>query len=203
MATAAPGATTPRPFDERARFCDNRAVSHLRAVLVLLSLALLPTASGCARANDTPRLQEEARQVAQLYGEQFDELAHRAEELSKRGNTVRADAATADAAKATYRNAITKIEDARQILKDVPTRIAAGVKSDDRDALPKLIDSLRERFEHDVVEVNGELDAVDSWIANAELAGARPAPPPTPAASPAGTVQEGAAQPTGSDAAVR
>lgn len=184
--------------------CENVAVTHLRAVLVVLSLALLPTVSGCARANDTPRLQEEARQVAQTYGEEFDELAHRAEELSKRGNTVRADAAASDAAKVTYRNAITKIEDARQILKDVPTRIAAGVKSEDRDALPKLIDSLRERFEHDVIVVNGDLDAVDSWIANAELAGARPAaPPPPPAASPAGTVQEGAEQPTGSDAAAR
>ena len=189
-------------------------MTHLRAVSPRLSFALasvlalglgvLPAASGCERSNDVPRLQDEARQVAQEYQERFEELGHRAEAISKRGNTLRADALNSVEAQRVYREAMTKIEDDRQLLKDIPTRIAAGVKSDDRDALPRLIDSLRERFEHDVTTATADLAAVESWISNAEQAqGNRPAPPPPPAPSAAGTVQEGAPQPTGSDAPVR
>jgi hypothetical protein len=175
-------------------------VTHLRAALVSISLALLPAASGCARPNDTPRLQEEARQVAAEFQERFEELAHRAEAISRHGNSVRADAANSADAQRVYREAITKIEDARQLLKGVPGQIEAGAKGEDRDALPRLIDSLRERFERDAIEVNANLDAVDAWIGYAEL---NRAAPPAAAPNPAGTVQEGAPQPTGSDAPVR
>ena len=63
MLTAAPGATTPSPFDERAVLCDNRrAVIHLRSLVALPLLAVL--AQG-----------ESAVDVRALTGPQLDALA--------------------------------------------------------------------------------------------------------------------------------
>ena len=167
-------------------------------------LGILIAASGCGRANDTPRLQDEARATAKEFQERFDELSRRAEEISKRGNTLRADAANSGDAQRVYREAVSALEDNRRILQGLPTRIQAGAGPEDPDALPKLIDSVRERFEHAVIEINADLDAVESWIdvAARQQVARTTAPPAAP--SPAGsTVPVGSPQPTGSDAAVR
>lgn len=175
-------------------------MSHFRAALFALSIGLL--APACERANDTPKLQEEAREVAKDFQARFDEAAERAESLSKRGNAVQnASPASAAEARKAFAQALGTIENARQQLKAVPTQIEAGTKTDDRAALPKLIDELRTHMEHDLIAVNADLDGVESWISNAEAG--RVAPAPAPSASAAGTVQEGAPQPTGSDAPVQ
>ena len=71
MRTAARGATTPRPFDERAVLCDNPlAVTNLHAVVssyLLAALLALFTASGCEKINDVPRLRDEAVTMANGY----------------------------------------------------------------------------------------------------------------------------------------
>jgi DNA polymerase III alpha subunit len=184
-------------------------VIHPRAVRFTLLATLLGTliaTSGCEKANDVPRLQDEARATAKAYQERFDELSRRAERISKRGNTLRADAAHSADAQRVYREAVTTLEDNRRILQGLPTRIQAGATPEDPDALPKLIDSVRERLEHSVIQINADLDAVESWIDIAtRQQGSRSTPPPAPAApSPAGsTVPAGGPQPTGSDAATR
>jgi hypothetical protein len=206
----------PRPFDERAVLCDNPgAVIHPRAVrssarstplaLVLATVVgALLAASGCEKANDVPRLQDEARATAKAYQDRFDELSRRAERISKRGNTLRADAPHSADAQRVYRQAVSTLEDNRRILQGLPTRIQAGASPEDPDALPKLIDTVSERFENAVIEINAELDAVESWIGVAEQQSDRSAPPAAPAGSPAGmTVPAGSPQPVGSDAPTR
>lgn len=209
MATAAPGATTHRPFDERAVLCDNPgAVIHPRTVRSTLSVTLLGTlfgtllaASGCEKANDVPRLQDEARATAKTYQERFDELSRRAERISKRGNTLRADAPHSADAQRVYREAVTTLEDNRRILQGLPTRIQAGASTEDPDALPKLIDTVSQRFDDAVIEINSDLAAVESWIGVAEQQqGSRSAPPASPAGA---TVPAGSPQPVGSDAPAR
>ena len=153
-----------------------------------------------------PRLQDEARATAKSYQERFDELSRRAERISKRGNTLRADAPHSADAQRVYRKAVSTLEDNRRILQGLPTRIQAGASPEDPDALPKLIDTVSERFEHAVIEINANLDAVESWIGVAEQQqGSRSAPPAAaPPPSPAGeTVPAGSPQPTGSDAIIR
>jgi hypothetical protein len=190
-----------RPFDERAVLCDNRrAVKNFRSVVSPLVFGILLAVSGCEKSNDTPRLQDEARATAKEYQERFDELAHRAEAISKRGNTLRADPQSSAEAQRVYRQALTVLEDNRRFLLQVPASIDTSAKSADPDALPQLIDSLRERFEHAVIEVNAELDAVESWISVTEQQGSRAAAPPSPAGA---TVPAGDPQPVGSDAPVR
>lgn len=170
-------------------------------------LGILLAASGCGRANDTPRLQDEARATAQEFQERFEELSRRAEAISKRGNTLSGPSATNSMdAQRVYREAVTALEDGRRILQGLPTRIQAGSSPEDPDALPKLIDSVRERLEHAVIAINADLDAVESWIdVAARHQGSRSTPPAAPAApAPAGsTVPAGGPQPTGSDAATR
>jgi hypothetical protein len=171
--------------------------SNLRVTLFGLLLAV----SGCEKANDVPRLQDEARATAKAYQERFDELGHRAEAISKRGNTLRVENSVD--AQVAYRAAVTTLGENRRILQGLPARIDASGGTGDPDALPKLIDSVRERFENAVRLINWNLDAVESWIHIAERQQNRWAASPPAAPNAAGTVPAGAPQPTGAEATIR
>ena len=175
---------------------------NLRAAVSPLVLGILLAVSACARPHDLPQLQEEARVVKDGYQERLDELVRRAQAISKRGETLRADAANSAEAQRVYRHALSVLEDNRRFLMQVPASIDTAARSGEPAALSKLIDALRERLEHAVLEVNAELDAVESWIGVAEQQqGSRSAaPPPSPAGD---TVPAGDPQPEGPDAMVR
>ncbi len=176
-----------------------RAVINLRAVVPSLLFGLLLAASGCEKSNDVPRLQEDAQATAKRFGERLDDLAERAQAISARGNTLRPDAANSADAQRAYREAVTKLESSRRLLETIPAQAKAG--SATPEALHKLIDNAHERLEHAVIEINANLDAVESWIAVAlDQQGRQPAAPPSAAG---GTVPAGAPQPTGADAAIR
>jgi hypothetical protein len=175
--TAAPGATTPRPFDERAVLCDNPGVTHLRrspliaSVLVpaLLAAGLL---GACDKPNDLPHLLEEATTAAKSYQDRFDDLARRARAIH--GETLSSDT------QRVYQQAISTLSRYRNDLRQIPLRIQAGARSGPPEELQKLIDEMQERFEGGVIEANAELTAVESQIA---LADQRPhGAPATPAA---------------------
>jgi hypothetical protein len=155
-------------------------VNTLRAVVVLTVLA----AVGCEKTNDLPRMHDEVLATRTAYQQRFDELARRAEALRQRTAALPPDALRD--ATGVFRHATGTIEEYRRNLQQVPTMAEAGVKSGDPGQLEKLIDSMRERFEHGMTEVTAELSAVESAIALAEQRQTAPRVPP-PSAEPATT----------------
>jgi alkanesulfonate monooxygenase SsuD/methylene tetrahydromethanopterin reductase-like flavin-dependent oxidoreductase (luciferase family) len=174
-------------------------VNNFRAFVCFPLLALIAV-FGCEKANDVPRLKDEAMATAKNYQQRFDELAHRAEALSQRGSALPPDTLNSANAQRIYRQAQSRLEDYRRSLQQAPTSVEAGVKSGNPEELHKLIASLHERFGDGVVETTAQLSAVESWIATAEhrqpaprVAPAQPAPEPvTDDASP---VSPGSAAP--------
>ena len=198
----------PRPFDERAVNCDNpRAVIKLRCTVLFTLLA----ASGCEKSNNVPGLQEEALATARAYQGRFEELAHRAEALGRRGSSFPPDTRnTADAQRA-YRHALSTIDEQSRYLRQIPVRVQAGVKSGDPEELEKLIDEQRQRLEVRLTEANAEITAVESWIGLADqaqatrrAAGAPAAAPPPPAPpTPPPPSEDSAGAASGSAAPIR
>lgn len=156
------------------------AVNYSHAFVSFTLLAWI-AASGCGKTNDVPRLKDEALATARAYQQRFDELAHRAEVIGRRGNTLPPDTLNSADAQRVYRQAQGKLEEYRRNLQQAPALVEAGVKSGSSEALHKLIDSWHERFEGGVIETTSELAAVEGWISSAEqrqgAARIAPAPP--------------------------
>ena len=152
-----------------------------RAFVFFLLFTLI-AASGCEKTNDVPRLKDEALATAKDYQQRFDELAHRADVIGRRGNTLPPDTLNSADAQRVYRQAQAKLEEYRRNLQQAPTLVEAGVKSGRPEELHKLIDSLHDRFEDGVVETTSQLAAVESWIAAAELRQGAPRIAPAPPA---------------------
>lgn len=151
----------------------------------LLILLALIAASGCDKTNDVPHLKDEALATAKDYQQRFDELAHRAEAIGRRGSTLPPDTLNSAGAQRVYRQAQGKLEEYRRNVQQAPALVEAGVKSGSPEELHKLIASWHERFEGGVVETTSALTAVESWIASTEqrqgapqIAPAPPAPEP-------------------------
>jgi hypothetical protein len=159
----------PRRFDEPAVFCHNLTVPHPRPV-VLLALIALAAAAGCEKANDVPRMQDEALEVAKAY-------QVRVGELTRRADAIHLDQLSAADAKLAYVQARSTLERARNELQHVPVTLQDKAKSGHREDLQKLIDAMRERLELDVIDATSKLSAVESWLALAERPGGQP---PTP-----------------------
>jgi hypothetical protein len=155
-------------------------VNNFRAFVLFPLLALI-AAPGCEKTNDVPRLKDEALAVKKDYEQRFDELAHRAEAIGRRGKTLPPDAQDAVSAQRIFRQALSRIEEDRGNLQQVPTGIEAGAKSGNPEELGKLIDGLRERLDRGVVETTSDLAAVESWLGVVEqqqrAARAQAAPP--------------------------
>lgn len=154
------------------------------------TLLALIAASGCEKANDVPRLKDEAMATMKDYQQRFDELAHRAEVIGQRGTALPPEALNSADAQRLYRQAQGRLEEYLRNLQQAPNLVEAGVKSGSPEQLHKLIASLHERFEDGVVETTAQLSAVESWITAAEqrqraprVAPAPPAPEPVPPAT--------------------
>lgn len=185
----------PAPFDERARLCDNRlTVStfrflHLRPARPAVALAFALTAlaaltlGACEKRSDLPRMKDEALATAKSYQHRFDELAQRLEALSQRARTM-PDALAQGGAGPAFRRAQGRIEEYRRNLQQVPSLVDTGMQTGKPEEMMKLIDGLRERFEHGVVETTSELSAAESQLALAAHH-ISPRATPEPAAEPA------------------
>jgi hypothetical protein len=149
-----------------------------RALLLALLVASVIAASGCARTDDLPRLQDEALAVARTYQQRFDELGERAEALRQRGAALPPEVLSASKAGPTFRSALSRLTEYRSKLQQVPASLKTAAAAGDR-AVMKLIDELRHDLERGRIETISELAAVESAIAAAERqpAGARGAPP--------------------------
>jgi len=183
MLTAAPGATTPSPFDERAVLCDNpRAVIHLRSLVALPLLAVL-AAAGCEKTNDVPRMQDDAQAVAKTYQDEIDDLARRAQATGRRIGALPPEALSNSAVQHTFQEAAGILTRTRNDLRQIPVRIRAGT---DPEELQKLIADLHEKIGDSVREATSDVSAIESWVAVVEQqrkAGTLPAPAPAPAAT--------------------
>jgi hypothetical protein len=174
--------------------------------LALLALGALLAVAGCDKANDLPRMKDEALATAKTYQAQVDELARRAQAIGKRAATLPAQALNSASAQKTYQEAISVLGRARNDLQQIPVRVQAGTAGKPED-LVRLLAELHERTEDAIREAAGGLAAVESWVAITEQ---RPAPSGAAgaASAAAGTVpaqgEPGAGEPAvGSDAAIR
>jgi len=183
-----------RPFDERSVLCDNPlAVNNFRALVCFLLLALI-AASGCEKTNDVPRLRDEALATAKDYQQRVDELQHRADEIARHANTLPPDALNTADAQRVFRQALSKLSESLRHLQQAQ----GAATSDSIEELEKLIDSLRERVEREVVEITWELSAVESWTATIQQRRGAPRVPPAapdPATDDAPPVPPGSAAP--------
>jgi hypothetical protein len=170
---AARGATTRRPFDERAALCDNTAVRPLPALIAAIAVF-----GACETPPDEPRMRDEALALAARYDERLDELEHRAEAVEQRRAPLPHDSLASASADHDLGQAHSVIEDQRGYLKTVRTRLQ---RPSTRAELRRLLDEMRSRLEDGITEVIADLSAVESWVAIATRAGApgaQPAPPP-------------------------
>jgi hypothetical protein len=146
--------------------------------MIAMIAVLALTAAGCEKANDLPRMQDEALATARSYQGRFDELARRAE-------AIRTDRLRTAAVQRVFEQARSTLARYRNDLKQVPILVQAGVKSANPEELLKLIDTMRERFEGGVIEASSELAAVESWIAMADREGDLQVAPAPASAEPA------------------
>jgi uncharacterized coiled-coil DUF342 family protein len=164
-------------------------VTNPRALVFFLLLALT-AASGCEKTNDVPRLRDEVLATTQEYQQRVDELQHRADEIAQRANTLPRDALNSADAQRVFRQALGKLAESRRSLQETHNAATA----DSMEALEKLMDSLRERLEDQVVETTSALAAVESWIATVEQRQGAPRTPPA-AADDVAPVSPGSAEP--------
>jgi len=149
--------------------------------------------SGCEKTNDLPVLKDEAVATAKTYQEQLDDLAHRAQVIGQRLNTLPAQALNSASAHRIYQGANSVLARTRNDLQQVAIRAQAGATSGKRDDLERLIADLHDRTDDAIREAGSGLAAVESWVAIAEQR--------QQASSPGGAAAAGATVPAGSEAA--
>jgi uncharacterized membrane protein YccC len=128
------------------------------------------------------------------YQQRVDELQHRADEIARRANTLPPDSLNSADAQRVFRQVLSKLAEARRHLQQAQD----AAKADNLEELEKLIDSIRERLDGEVVETTSGLAAVESWIGTVEQRQNAPRVPPAapePAADDAMPVPPGSAAP--------
>lgn len=174
-----------RPFDERARLCDNRPTVTTFRSLAMFTLLALVAGAGCDKTNDVPRLQDEGLAVTRTYQQRFDDLARRADVLRRRAGALPNGLSRAPDVNKTLLQAASKIEDYRRTLQTVPNNLKSARPED----LQRAIDALREGADHAATEATSDLGAAESqiWIAEQQPAGTAPEPPAEPGADSEGS----------------
>ena len=125
--------------------------------LAVSSVLFAGSLAACSQPNDVPALQEEATQLAKSYQVRFDELEHRLREIKPEGFA-------APVARA-YQQGAATIGESKNLLRQIPLQIQAGVKNRQPDELQKLIDQMHHRFEDAITEANVAVTAVEDQVA--------------------------------------
>lgn len=147
-------------------------------VLTLLFAGVLVCGlTGCGREANLPAMQEEANGLVKDYAARFEWLARRADALNARGNALGVTRPDAAAAGQMFSSAVQELKSLRETAASAPAQINAAAANGKQAELQRLLDSLDIQFGNGWTVVNAKLDAVESWIVNAERLGA--APPPT------------------------
>jgi len=190
-------------------------------------------AAACDKTSDLPAMQHEMAGLVKNYSVRFDELEKRGSELTRRLKDQPAEAPGLVEANNTLAEAGNQFRGLHDILGRVPNEIKAATSAGKPDQLRQIADSLtgnatektppvdlelelgrvmdalQARLEHGYVEINTDLDAVDSalWLAERAVVNPRPvepkkvdAPPAAPAA-PGTTTPAVPAAPAGTEGA--
>ncbi len=143
----------------------------------------------CGKANDLPAMKVEADGLAKNYQVRFDELSRRADAIMQRGNAIGVTNPEAVQASRTFAAAKGKLEQLKTQAKNAPAEIAA-IK--ERMPMQQYYDTTKRSLEDGYTQVNGDFDAVESWITLAEAKPQQvtrrevPAPDQPPAPPPPG-----------------
>ena len=177
----------------------------MKAILFVAALAL---AAACGKHNDAAILHEEAVELAKHYQVKLDPLDQRVQAIFKRGSTIPGNLPGIEDVGKRLQEARDTIVKLRGIIgagpdgKSAVEKQAEAAAKDGKVAdLQKLVHDTEEEIERGLTIVNGDLDSVESWIANydrktlamntAAPAGGQtgePAQPPAPAPAPEGAV---------------
>jgi hypothetical protein len=184
-------------------------------------------AAACDKTSDLPAMQHEMAGLVKNYSVRFDELEKRGSELTRRLKDQPAEAPGLVEANNTLAEAGNLFRGLHDILGRVPNEIKAATSAGKPDQLRQIADSLtgnatekappvdlelelgrvmdalEARLEHGYVEINADLDAVDSalWLAERAAATPKPAEPkkadaPAPTPAPPATTTPAAPAPT-------
>lgn len=182
-------------------------------ILVVLGLAL--ACAACEKASDVPAIQQELNGIAAGYKQRFDEMEVRGKKMAERLGKIASTAQGFQDANTLFAQAGRTFTQLRELTTRVPSDAANALKANKPEQLrataeqltpPKtpnpdkptdiqlelqrVQDSFAVHLENGYIQVNSALDAVDSWMANAEAAPMRavtptaPTDPATPTAPP-------------------
>lgn len=104
------------------------------------------------------------------YQARFDELEHRARDIKVDGLNVQAQR--------TFQQGLALLGEHKNLMRQVPLRIQAGVRNHQPAELQKLIDEMHERFEDSAIAINTAIGAVEDQAALVRR-GLAPAQPPS------------------------
>lgn len=149
-------------------------------------LAVLLAFAGCQKSADLGRMQEETLAVVKAHASELEVEQRRADNLLTRGRQVSSAPGVNDAGKL-LTEARARLEQLRAAAQQAPTEIAAAAKRGDAEEIQKVNDELMSTFDGGIAVVRDDLDAVESWVALAEMAPKTAQPPTTPPAPPAPT----------------
>src|SRR5262245_762706 len=144
--------------------------SNVPAVIRSIVIASVLFVVSCAKVDDLGRLQEEGTQTAKSYLPKVDELQHRADAALGRGAEAArgSDPNETVRARALLDRASQLISELRAKATTAPADIASTAKSGSFEDVERKLDELRHHMKHGMVEANGDLDAVEGWLAQAE-----------------------------------
>jgi hypothetical protein len=139
--------------------------------VIRIALASFLFVAACAKVDDLGHLQEEGVAAAKSYTPRLDELQHRADSVLARG---------AEAARGSDPNETTKarglLDRAIQLIGDMRSKstiaaseIQTAAKSGSFEEVERKIDDLRHHMKTGITEANDDLDAVENWLAQAEV----------------------------------
>jgi hypothetical protein len=150
----------------KRRRCDN-----VRAVIRSTLIVSLVFVASCAKVDDLGRLQDEGTQTAKSYLPKLDELQHRADTVLARGAEAAkgSDPNETMRARALLDRASQLISELRSKASTAPAEITSTAKSGTFEDVERKIDELRHHMKHGMTEANGDLDAVEGWLAQAEV----------------------------------
>jgi hypothetical protein len=149
----------------------------------LVALTTVLALSACGKANDIPKLQEEATDLAAAEAVKVAELEHRLNPLVDRGWKLKNDGQEPPHLKDIGAVLGEAGGDIKQI-KTTIERVAGGIESATKSETPgpklvELIDNMRYVFEHDETIATADIETGEAWFARIDAAPvAQPTPPP-------------------------
>jgi hypothetical protein len=152
-----------------------------------LFLSILLAVAGCEKSSNVTALQDETIGLANHYTKRFDELSRRVALLEQRGRSMVSigQPQGLNDVRKLFVDTDKRLKELKTVASQVPAGIASAQKAPDpRVELIKLMGQTKLTLHKGDIEVTGNIDAVEQWLAYVEyrpkVASAEPAPQPRP-----------------------